>query len=127
VATYLFDATGSPIWYSALGSLANAVFTGGLIQYAGGQALGGPYQMPISAGSPGSLQLVFGTPSTANLTWPGNSYTIQRYDFISGGAAQGSTDCNSPQTGWWYAPSQAGRCWRAPVKDMNPSVARANS
>jgi YD repeat-containing protein len=40
VGTYLFDALGTTIWYSALGSLANAVFTGGLFQYSGGPCFG---------------------------------------------------------------------------------------
>lgn len=81
IATFIYDETGTPIWYSGTGELDDSTVTAPLLRFDGGQCIGCPYQAPSTTGGPGSVTIEFTSPSTATLTWSGKSITIERFNF----------------------------------------------
>lgn len=109
MSTYLYAADGSPLWYVALAPRQAAVsFQGSLQQYANGQTLTGAYQAPALLGTIGSATLSLDSAGSGRLVWPGGTTPIQRFDFVTGGAASGPA-AGMPQTGWWWNPAEGGR------------------
>jgi len=75
VATmYSYTAAGDPVWYLAVGPLANAggavAAMGTLDRYRGGQCASCMYQMPSVMGNDGSIAFTFTSPTTATVQLP---------------------------------------------------------
>ncbi len=79
VTMYSYTSTGDPVWYLALGSLANAgvgvTVAGTLDKYRGGQCASCMYQMPSPMGSDGAVTLSFTSPTAATVQLPGGRVT----------------------------------------------------
>jgi hypothetical protein len=109
MAAFLYDITGRTTWYGVgPGAMVGNTFTGTLETYSGGQTLTGTYKSPTSGPSAGNFSITFTSPTQASLIWPGGTVPIQRYEFVTGGLST-TNPTGTPQTGWWWAPSQGGR------------------
>jgi hypothetical protein len=80
VATmYSYASTGDPVWYLAVGPLANAgdavVAAGTLDKYRGGQCASCMYQRPSVTGNDGTITFTFTSPNTATVQLPGGRVT----------------------------------------------------
>ena len=107
VATYLYSAGGSPLWYAAgPAPMSGTNFSAPMLAYANGQTLGGTYQAAALASSPGGISIAFTDASHATLTWPGGTIPIQRYEFVTGGLNLPPTG-TQPQSGYWWNPVRA--------------------
>ncbi len=73
IASYMYDESGQPVWYLALGELSQdgQGFTGELQFYRGGQTLHGAYRTASTASSPGSITWRATSATTAELSLPG--------------------------------------------------------
>jgi hypothetical protein len=105
-----YRSSGTSAWYQAVGTqFATGIFDTGLVEYAGGQTLAGPWQPPGSASTVTQMSLTAVTTSQASLILAGGStIQIQRYEFVDGGLA-GGVAAAAPQTGWWWNPAEPGR------------------
>jgi hypothetical protein len=78
-AMYSYTATGDPVWYLAVGRLANAdngvTAVGTLDRYRGGQCASCTYQRPSLMGDEGSITFAFTSPTTATLQLAGGRVT----------------------------------------------------
>lgn len=88
MASYMYDADGSAVWYVASGTLQAGVFgvgstyTGYLVEYSGGQTLGGTWQSPSLAGLRGAITVEFTGSTQATLTLPsGAQVALTRFTF----------------------------------------------
>jgi hypothetical protein len=79
VTMYSYAAGGDPIWYLAVGTLANSggdvAATGTLGKYRGGQCASCMYQMPMEMGNDGGITITFTSPTTATVQLPGGRAT----------------------------------------------------
>jgi hypothetical protein len=79
VTMYSYVAGGDPLWYLALGSLANSgggvAATGALDKFRGGQCASCTYQMPIQIGNDGNITITFTSPTAATVQLPGGRTT----------------------------------------------------
>ena len=80
VATmYSYTSTGDPVWYLAVGRLANTgggvAATATLDKYRNGQCASCMYRMPSMVGDDGSITFTFTTPTTATVQLPGGRVT----------------------------------------------------
>jgi hypothetical protein len=91
MSSYMYDATGQPTWYLAVGTIgSNLSFTAALQSYQGGQSLGGSYRAPQAAGSPGNVTFRGITGTTAELTLPdGRVIPLKRLVFASSSGSGG--------------------------------------
>jgi hypothetical protein len=109
MASFLYDVSGRATWYGiGPGSIAGATYTGTLVSFGGGQTLTGAYHAPAVTGSGGGVTISFSSPTLGTLTWPEGTISIQRFDFGPGGAAA-TQPAGTPQTGFWWAPTESGR------------------
>jgi len=102
-ATYLYDDSGNPTWYTALlRKDSNQGFIGNLQQFKDGQTLFGSYQAPsILDENAGEITLNFSDEKNGTLSWPGGTVEITRFIF---GSSQ-----NTAKTGWWWNGNESGR------------------
>lgn len=105
-AGFVYDDSGAADWMIANGGTSGGTFTGTLQRFQAGQTLGGTYQAPTSAGTPGTLSLSFDTAASGTLTWPGGRIPIVRYGFAA--PAVTAPAAGSPEAGWWWTPDQGG-------------------
>ena len=110
VGTFLYDGTGRGVWYSAGGPMSGSSFSANLEQYGGEQSEWGPTTGVTHVGAVGPVTLTFSTSRTATLTWPGRSMSIERFEFVPGGAISGPVGW-APETGWYWNPEESGRGW----------------
>jgi hypothetical protein len=84
-AGYMYDANGNPIWYLSTGPMTSNVYSGMLTQYANGQTLTGPYQVPSEINqNVGSMTLQFTDTADAIFTLPGGrQIPLTRFQFGS--------------------------------------------
>ena len=83
-ASFMYDTTGNPTWYTTYSSLSNdASLSGTIDQYKGGQSLYGVYKKPyVSNSSKISAQYDFKFPDYGSFTLTnGKSITISRFKF----------------------------------------------
>jgi hypothetical protein len=114
-AFYTYASNGTPVWYVASAVMTDAsTFYSQMQQYAGGQTLSSSYRAATLASNPGYVLIYFNSDRTATIyfwtsstSWSSGS-TINRFDFITNGAAIGPAT-GYPQTGWWWNASEAGR------------------
>jgi hypothetical protein len=90
IGSYLYDDAGQPVWYTTTASLQiDGRSSGGqLLQFAGGQSLGGTYKAPsLANGNVGWVSLVAHSSTTATLNLPnGKAVPLTRYYFNSNAA-----------------------------------------
>ena len=89
MGSYMYDASGQPVWYVSTGSITNTggavapatqTFGGALNRYGGGQTLTGPYQAPSPAGSPGNITFTATSATTASVALPnGTVVPLRRF------------------------------------------------
>jgi hypothetical protein len=76
---YSYTAAGDPIWYLAVGGLANSgngvVATGTLDKYRGGQCASCAYRGPAEMGNDGGITITFTSPSAATVLLPNGRVT----------------------------------------------------
>lgn len=112
---YLYEATGSAVWYVGTCAYANLTCaSANLTKYSGGTGLTtsagqGNYVVPTTSSTVGTFQITLTSTSAATLVWPGGTENIVRYPF--NGTTIAGTMSGGPQTGWWYSTSEAGRGW----------------
>ncbi len=104
-----FGSDLTPAWSIALESaLGNSGYAGPLIQFANGQSLADAYQ-PARAGiALGVAGFLNPAATSATLSLPAGSQSVQRWDFGTGGAAAGQVT-GYPETGWWWNAAEPGR------------------
>jgi hypothetical protein len=116
MASFLYDASGRATWYGiGPGSIVSATYTGTLVSFGGGQTLTGAYHAPTITGSGGAVTVSFSSPTQGTLTWPEGTIPIQRFDFGPGGAAA-TQPAGTPQTGFWWAPTESGRGYAVEIQ-----------
>jgi hypothetical protein len=104
-----YRASGTAVWYQASGPLFSAaLFSGTLIEYAGGQTLTGSARPPTSAIRQGSVSVAASSATAGSVQLTSGSIAIQRYEFVSGGLA-GGVSAAAPETGWWWNAAESGR------------------
>lgn len=114
LAAYMYDTAGAPVWYvGTLTASGGGVYGGSLVQYQGGQVLGGAYRAPTGPNTVASAQLTATTSSAASLSITGGGLNstfinIQRYSIVANGLNAPPTS-TQPQTGWWWNPAEGGR------------------
>jgi hypothetical protein len=82
VTTYIYEASGDPIWYLSSGTYdhATGVFQSTYDSYSNGQCFGCPPQAPdLQSGAAGPITITFHTNQTATLTYTGGSTEIVKY------------------------------------------------
>jgi hypothetical protein len=79
VTMYSYTQGGDPVWYLAVGRMANSggnvAATGTLDKYRGGQCASCMYQMPSMVGNDGTMTITFTSPTTATVQLPGGRMT----------------------------------------------------
>lgn len=108
LSSFLYTSDSSSIWYISSGGLSGNTYQGDLLQYGGGQVLGGSYRTASLVGTVGSVAIAFTSDTTATMTWPGGAVSLQRFNIVSGGVAAGA-DADAPETGWWWNAAESGR------------------
>jgi hypothetical protein len=84
-AGYMYDGIGNPIWYLSTGAMNGSTYQGELTQYANGQTLTGPYQVPSEINPDvGQMTLQFTDTADATFTLPGGrQIPLTRFQFGS--------------------------------------------
>lgn len=90
LAAYVYSQTGTPIWFTAQGTLnvtsqSNdfASYVGVLDSFSNGQCITCTYRVPMTqAGSGGNFRVDFTSETRATITWAGGTVPIQRFDFF---------------------------------------------
>jgi hypothetical protein len=88
IASYMYDNTGKPIWYSASGPMTDAaLFQGEWSLLDNGPTLGGTYQAPgVANANVGAVTVQFASTNSATLTLPdGRQIPLTRFDFGASG------------------------------------------
>lgn len=87
MGSYMYDASGQPVWYLSTGVVTNTggagapatpTFGGALNRYGGGQTLTGPYRAPVPAGSDGNIAFTATSATTARLSLPNGTVVALR-------------------------------------------------
>ena len=109
-AAFHYDASGRSTWNVASGStsLDGALFSGDLLNIAGGQTLGGPYNGFPRVSPLGSITLAFNDGSHGTMIWPGGTVPIERMNLVPGGL-EAPAQTNQPESGWWWNSQESGR------------------
>jgi hypothetical protein len=84
LATYMYTAAGTPIWYSSQATTPNmALFSDRLLQYSNGQTLTGSYHLPtLPPADVGPVSITFSAFDTATITLPGGRQVpLKRFRF----------------------------------------------
>lgn len=107
---YLFETNGRPVWYSALGSFADAGggryrFSGTLLRYSGGQTARSTVpKTPVST-VVGAATIVFDG-DRAEVALPGRSFIAEKFYRTGQGTPASSIQ---PETGIYWNPAESGR------------------
>lgn len=84
IAGYMYDTAGNPIWYLSVGTMSSgSLYQGPWTQFAGGQALAGPYRPPTQVNANvGALTIQFSDAQNGMMTLPdGRMIPITRLRF----------------------------------------------
>jgi pimeloyl-ACP methyl ester carboxylesterase len=108
MGSYMYDASGQPVWYLSTGVIthtggtvapATQTFGGALIGYGGGQTLTGPYRAPFVTGSPGNITFTATSATTASVSLPnGTIVPLRRFlpaDPVGSGELKSATLLNT--------------------------------
>jgi hypothetical protein len=95
IGSYMYDDAGEPVWYTTTASVQIDGRTSGgpLLQFAGGQSLGGAYKAPsLANGNVGFISLVASSNTTATLYLSnGRVMPLTRYYFNNNAAPLAGT------------------------------------
>ncbi len=82
-AYYMYDSSGTAIWYLTSGSMTSStLFQGTLVEYGGGQTLSGSWTPASVTATHGSVTIQFSSTTTGVLTLPnGSQVAIRRFTF----------------------------------------------
>jgi len=80
VTAYVYAPSGAATWFLASGTYEDSTntFSATLGGFSGGQCFGCPYSSPVGVNS-GNLSIVFTSPETGTMTFPGGSTEIQHF------------------------------------------------
>jgi hypothetical protein len=84
VTTYIYTASGDPIWYLSSGpySYSTGVFRSSYDSYSDGQCFGCSPRAPVVHGNAGGpITITFHNNVTATLSYPGGSTNIKKYNY----------------------------------------------
>jgi hypothetical protein len=82
IATFVYDNSGNPIWYSGSGQIdANSTLTANLQISSGGPCVGCTYRAPSTIDAAIPITITFKSRQEANVTWLGSAAHIQRFQF----------------------------------------------
>ncbi|MBN9528015.1 MAG: S8 family serine peptidase [Alphaproteobacteria bacterium] len=85
LAGYLYrdPGDGTPVWFNATGSYAVRTFSGRVEHYYGGPSFGSDGGGAPGMVAGGNLTVVFSSPTTASISWPGlaTPFSLVRYQF----------------------------------------------
>lgn len=109
LAGFLYADDGSAIWYVASGTYNTNSMSANLAQYANGPTLTGTYRTPISVGNVAPVTLQMTSSTAGTLTFGTQTLSITRYPV--NGTTVVAAQNGSPETGWWYNPSEGGVGW----------------
>jgi streptogramin lyase len=118
MAVFDYDVSGRATWYSAgvtHGQTEDSEWLNTTSTYANGTTLTGTYQPATFSAYAGDLTIYFTSPTQATVSWYGAVKQIQRFDFGPGGS-QAAQPAGTPQTGWWWAPTEPGRGYAIEVQ-----------
>lgn len=105
MAGYLYADGGRATWLVSGGPMAQSnLYSGKLLAFGGGQTLSGSFKSnTLTNGNAGNITLQFTDATHGTLTWPGGTFPIERFIFISGSPAF------QPEIGWWWNEAESGR------------------
>lgn len=124
-AGYLYDESGRATWVASGPTLmsSSSMYHGVLTSYKNGQTLNGKFQPATQVNTGiGNIDIVFSDATHGTLTWPGGVVAIQRYDIVPGGVSA-PIPANTPETGWWWNPSEGGRGFSIEIQNGNMFLA----
>jgi hypothetical protein len=108
LAGFFYRDDGTPNWGIAIGAMSDpATFTGDLLAVKGGRPFGTTGTSTSLDGSLGKVSLVFSSPTTGKLTWPGGTLNLQRYIFDTNPIDY--TVSGTLDSGWYWVPNDPGR------------------
>ncbi len=85
LAAYMYDEAGNPIFYQAAGKLdSENTVTAKLNKWENGICLTCEYTPAELTEKVGTIVIKFDSPTTAEVTWPGGTINIQRFNFSLG-------------------------------------------
>lgn len=88
IATFVYDETGTPIWYSGSGKLKDSTVTLTLLRFDGGQCIDCTYTKPTSSKAVGPVTVHFTSETSGTLSWQGETVPIERFNFALGGGLE---------------------------------------
>jgi hypothetical protein len=90
IATFVYDNSGNPIWYSGSGQIdANNTVTANLQISQNGACFTCAYQAPTTTDAGIPLVINFTSQGEGTLSWQGKQVAIERFNFNLGTAANG--------------------------------------
>lgn len=86
LATYTYLPNGQAVFYTSGGFLTNdTTYTGVINQFSGGSCINcTPFTPPGTPQNAGTVSIVFDTEQSANITWNGRTFRIERFNFLLG-------------------------------------------
>ncbi|HQW64845.1 MAG TPA: hypothetical protein PLC02_13010 [Pseudomonadota bacterium] len=86
LATYTYLPNGQAVFYTSGGFLTNdTTYTGVINQFSGGSCITcTPFTPPGTGQNVGTVTIVFDTEQSANITWNGRTFRIERFNFLLG-------------------------------------------
>lgn len=84
VTTFVYEATGVPVWYLSSGTYNHqtGVFRSTYDSYTGGQCFGCAANQPlVHPAAAGNLTITFHSTSDATLTFPGGTLAIEKFNY----------------------------------------------
>ena len=121
---YMYESNGRPVWYSALGSFADAGggryrFSGNLLRYSGGQTWRSTVPKTPTSTVVGPASIVFDG-DRAEVALPGRSFVAEKF-YKSGQGTPASSI--QPETGIYWNPAESGRGFTMEVNGNYVTVA----
>jgi outer membrane protein assembly factor BamB len=122
VTFYMYETTGKPVWYSAIGKddfYLTGTFKGTLKRFSGGQPATSTVQRTPTSTDMGEVQLTFQSTGSVIVDLPGRSYTAQRFN--KPGTVQPASPAQ-PETGIYWNPEESGRGYTVEVSNGSAVV-----
>lgn len=84
IATFIYDKTGAPIWYSGSGELKDSAVILTLLRFNGGQCIDCAHTNPTSSKAVDPVTVQFTSETNGILSWQGKTVPIERFNFALG-------------------------------------------
>lgn len=112
MASYMYEASGVPVWYiTTLNLVSGATFAGSMERYSGGQSLTGSYR-PATPSTSARATLTFASGTTGSLTLAltdgsaPRTVSVERFALSSPALAPSNASFDN---GIWWNPNESGR------------------